>query len=621
MNSHRLAVARRPFRGRLRFRDVGASVWLCAGLLAGSAPAAEVSLTLSGRETYVDVPVTLEIVIRDAEAYSRPVLPDIPGMSILDQVGPSVSTRMHLNGSGRVTRTQTVSFSYQLIPRREGRFEIPAIAVQADNQVYHTRATSLLAAKSETDDLLFVELKADKDTVFVGDALTLTLEIWLRPFRNRREHLDRQEMWNTIDQGNSRWGPFQEMLQSRSGSVTVRDDTRPDASGNERAYMVFEMSTTLWVDTPGRFTPDSIAIVAAYPTQVGRTRDPFGFLSSRQTRVISSRPVSARADVQPVEIKPIPEADRPPYFSGAVGRYQFTVTAKPLDVAVGDPVTLTMEVRGQGRLETLPPPPLASWPQLNQDFKIPADPVAGLVSGDTKTFTQSIRPRRADLSEIPAIPFCYFDPTAAEFVTSWSAPIPIAVKPATTISVAQIMSNSMTPSDPAITELTERSGGILANYTGMDQVLSQQAFDPGWPSVALGGVPPLLFAVCLVGRRQRERLHNDRGLARRRAARKVADRAIRAAAATTPEQVAGLLSGAVSGYVADRCNLPAGGLTREEVIEHLRRRHLAPERVAEVDAFLELLENARYSGIAATPGDDLYRRAQCCLDRLEREKF
>ena len=31
-----------------------------------------------------------------------------------------------------------------------------------------------------------------------------------------------------------------------------------------------------------------------------------------------------------------------------------------------------------------------------------------------------------------------------------------------------------------IRSLTEVSGGILANYTGMDEVLSQQAFSPGW---------------------------------------------------------------------------------------------------------------------------------------------
>src|SRR4029078_11371609 len=101
----------------------------------------------------------------------------------------------------------------------------------------------------------------------------------------------------------------------------------------------------------------------------------------------------------------------------AVGQYRLSVSAKPLEVSVGDPITLNIAISGTGRVETLQPPPLSQMSELTKTFKVPSDPVGGTVDGQTKRFSPSIRAVSDTVTQIPAIPFAYFDPRTERFVT------------------------------------------------------------------------------------------------------------------------------------------------------------------------------------------------------------
>ena len=66
-------------------------------------------------------------------------------------------------------------------------------------------------------------------------------------------------------------------------------------------------------------------------------------------------------------IKPLPVIDRPDDFTGAVGKYTMDVLAKPTKVKVGDPITLTINIRGEGNIQTIGEPLLDS--ESMKDFK------------------------------------------------------------------------------------------------------------------------------------------------------------------------------------------------------------------------------------------------------------
>ena len=78
---------------------------------------------------------------------------------------------------------------------------------------------------------------------------------------------------------------------------------------------------------------------------------------------------------------------------------------------------------------------------------------------------------------------------------------------------------------------------------------------------------------------------------------------------------------AVTGYVADRCNLPPGGFTRAEAVRQLRTGAVSSELVNKVDALLAQCESARYGGAQEASANDFAGLARQCIDELERQRF
>jgi hypothetical protein len=596
---------------------------LITGVLLGAlfaparlAGAADVSAEVSSREVFVGVPFSLKVLIENSGQRGAPQLPDLPGLEVISGPNQSSSSVTQII-QGRVTQRQTVTVSYQLVARQPGSLTIGPISVVADGETFRTRPIQIVATTSQTGDLLLLEVVGDWDTYYLGETIPLTLEIWLKPYHDRRSNLrlDSEQMWKRIDGRATSLGPFADYQPP----IRVRSELREDNEGVKREYFVYELRSSFVPQQAGALTFDDVRVVVRYPVEVQRRRSFFesGWEVSRTRPLVATVP---RADI---EIKAPPAEGRPASFTGAVGRFDFAVSAKPTDVVVGDPVTLTMTIAdrtpGTARLEALRPPDLHEVRELSEGFRVPTDPLAGVVDGRRKTFTQTIRARDENVRRIPPIPFAYFDPVDKRYVTSSSNPIPLTVAPATEVSV-----NDVVGFDPGSgggpTELTEVTGGILANYSGPALLVSQPAFVPSWAHGAAVVVPPVAFGIVAVGRRRARRLRDDRGYARRRSARRRALGRLREARHDEPPRQAEATAQALGDYVADRCNLPAGALTGAEVVERLRQADVAPDLVADVEALLAACEQLRYAG-ASGGTDGIAEKAARCIDRLERERI
>jgi len=588
----------------------------------GRLSAATVKTSVSASETYVGVPVTLQISIENAKTHDPPEVPAIAHVEVRSGGVPSRSTSM-TNMNGVVNRRETLTYAYRLIPKRAGRVIIPALTIRADGKEHRTQPRVIVVSKSETGDLLFVEVEGTRDSLYVGESLDVTLKIWLKPYYDRRFQMKLNEghMWSRLDLENSEWGvfldPLKEMLSQRR-RPRGQEQIRKDSQGNEHSYYVYDIKTTFWPERAGQLEVGDVRVLVGYPTRLERDRSPFS--RGGNLRLVDLRPISASVSTAATRVKPIPTEGRPSHFCGAVGRYRISTEAKPTEMAVGDPITLTLTVAGIGRLETLQSPPLLDIQELTDDFKIPTDPLAGEVVRKQKRFTQTIRARNDSVQAIPAIPFVYFDPRQEQFVTVRSKPIPLKVTSASGLPMQQIVDASGNGRS-RVRQLTERAGGILANYTDMDDVLRQQAFALGWSLVAILTLSPFLFVICWFSRRYYERMTHDVGFARRRSAKRTAMRRIRTAQEVSGAQSSAILMGALSGYVADRCNLPAGGLTRMEIVERLRHGQVPGHVVEQVDDVLSRCESQQYAGSNDDVGAKLVDDAMRCIGDLERQSF
>jgi tetratricopeptide (TPR) repeat protein len=491
--------------------------------LAGIVFAADVETAVSTRETYVGVPIVFRIQINNAFRYEPPTMPKVDGLIIESVGGPARSSKTTII-NGRKTERSSIVFTFRVTPEREGSFTIPPIRVATDGVAMVSKAVRIIATKSEPSDLLIVEVEGKEKEIFVGEALNLTLKIWVRPYRDKQLEitLDEANMWNLISQ-RSNWGPFAESLQKMS-----EDNQRPggnqvlrtDSDGNEREYLLYEIEATVYPNRPGQIDANDVRILLSYPLELGRGRSPFSLLDDDDfpfgnssfgnspfddsffrgfgstLKITKSKPIVAEATVDQITVNPIPQQGRPEDYRGAVGQYSIITQAKPTRVKVGDPITLHIGVDGTGPMDLVRAPPIESQQTLTNDFKVPDEPLAGFVDGKRKVFSTTIRPLHDGVTEIPPVSFSYFDPKTGKFVTTESDPISIQVEKADVLGLDAIVGgNRATTNDATSNQATNVPEASAPNPTPSWTFLSGPDLLLSVPRPAL--ISPDLIAILI----------------------------------------------------------------------------------------------------------------------------
>lgn len=142
-------------------------------------------------------------------------------------------------------------------------------------------------------------------------------------------------------------------------------------------------------------------------------------------------------------VAPLPDAGRPPGFSGAVGHFTATADSDRSSATVGTSMRLRLHITGDGNLALIDPPRLAAI----EGFRI-----LGMIdahgSGD-RTVTFDVSPQSASLTAIPALPFSFFDPEPpGAYRTIFTTPIPLVVDAATAVAQARSVPEAPRVSPP-----------------------------------------------------------------------------------------------------------------------------------------------------------------------------
>lgn len=126
----------------------------------------------------------------------------------------------------------------------------------------------------------------------------------------------------------------------------------------------------------------------------------------------------------PITALPLPEAGRPPRFSGLVGNYTFRVKAVPLDIALGDLITLSFTVEGDWLPETFSVPQAVPIPGLKV---YESKPVPEESSPTRQVFRQTVIPQENSMKALPAFALTCFDSRESRYKTLVSGPFPITL--------------------------------------------------------------------------------------------------------------------------------------------------------------------------------------------------
>ena len=231
-------------------------------------------------------------------------------------------------------------------------------------------------------------------------------------------------------------------------------------------------------------------------------------------------------DSDPVilNVRPLPHDKELPGFSGAIG----TFTNDPPKLAtnivrVGDPVTLTITIRGQGNLGRLiapPPPHLPGW----QVFDAASDntPPQAVQARGFATFIYTLIPTTETTRATPAIPFSFFEPQSGAYVDLTIPPVPITVKPGTQPADVQAWAQAEVPTvagekEPVLSGLASSRGRTAHSLAPPQR--------RGW---LFQLAPALVFAGLWMWDRRRRYLEQHPDVVLRRCARRALHREWRA---------------------------------------------------------------------------------------------
>lgn len=575
----------------------GILAFLAVVLWTGPATAAPITVSASVESTDVAVgePFVLSIVVDGAQ--------NVPVPSVAadgfraDYMGPATEVQL-VNGR----MSAKVTHRYRMIADGEGQFTLGPFVVGYEDQRYETKPIAMKVRPAGS------RAQAPAAAPGGGDALRLVVQ----PARERVYVGERVEVVLTLYVGEVRVRDLKYPV-IRADGVTVEKFGDADQGSevvNGRRYTTVRLPTHL---TPVRAGDIDLQATWSVTMLTGRRLDSF----FDQVLPGQGREVEVRADPVRLSVLPLPEAGRPPGFAGAVGSYQFDLTAKPTTLDAGDPITLRMEMAGTGNLAGLSPPPVATGDAFR---RYDPQPVKGEDNDQRRVFEQVIIPNSADVREIPAVSFSFFDPAAGAYQTITRGPIPLEVHAAAPGRAAVLDAGEPLAPTPAAAAPLGRDIVYIKDVAG--------SFAPragadvrGW-LLAVLLTPPLLFGAALFWAQRRERLAADPRLGRFRGAGAAAQRALAAARGGGGIDA---VATAMTAYLAAKLDLPPGAVERDRVLARLAAGGVADGARGDVERFFALAEQTRYA--AGRGGDegaaiDLAERIVAALERergLERQ--
>jgi hypothetical protein len=560
--------------------------WLIIGfLLTATRVFADVSVVASVDRTRIGFgeSVTLTVAVQGAHT-GDPSVPKVDGLTFS---GPSTSTSFSfVNGQ----TSQSISYTYQVTPGRTGEFTIPAIGVDVGGKTYSTVPIKLVvekgAAQGEIGQALFGRVSLPSQEVYIGQTVPLDVFIlWRADF---------------LLQGLNGFTYNAEGLGCK-----FSPDLKPFDNQviNGESFNVRMIQGAISPTTTGTlsFGPCTLKAQQAVPNRGGNSLfdDMFG-----RTQV---REVPITIDAVPITVLPLPEEGRPADFSGAVGQWNLEVTAKPTEVAVGDPITFTIKVSGSGNIDTVPTPKFAGLDEFKTYEPTTKTTKDELNTTGERVIQQVLIARNPEVKQLPEVRLVYFDPVAKAYKTADQAPMKLVVK-AGTAGQSTIVSggNRLRPEEKL----------------GQDIVYLKGDLGPVAPTTPFCATPtfwtlntmPVLALLGGIGWKKRtDKLRGDIAYARRVRAARDARKLL--ATATNYDET----QRALQNYLGDRLNIPAAGITASIVEEQLLPRGLNNELAADLKACFETCDTARFAGgSAGTTPTATREKVERLIDELEK---
>ncbi len=382
---------------------------------------------------YVGEPVTMQVVVKsDGEEPSVKHVGKTAGITVRGpQVQATSSGTVIVNGRVIQSDTEYV-YQFSVVSSEPGTKTVGPFEITVDGKTTTTDTVDFDFEQLEDSPDMFLKLTTDTQRAYVGQTIPITIQwAYSAPLSKVRHAFSRLRITSAL------FDEFELQIdeaQSENTLVLESGDTAAEV-GSEiteqridgRNYVVATAQLSARCTSPGNFV-----IASRCRSQELLSRG--GFFESARVR-----PMVATAESFSLEVLPIPSGG-PSTFAGAVGE-DFTITTRlqRTQARVGDPIQLTVTLRGKIGVDSLRLPDWSQTP-LAEQFQFPSERPTGQVTGDGKRFEMTIRAKEAGITNLPPLEFSWFDPSSESFKTTKSKPLPLEIATSELVSSSSVFS-------------------------------------------------------------------------------------------------------------------------------------------------------------------------------------
>jgi len=532
--------------------------------------------------------------------------------------GPNTSTSMQfING----VLSSSVSYSYILQPRSEGKFTIGSASIDAGGKQYQTQPITITVTKGvsqpkqqprtsdEADigqqigDNLFLKAIVDKPKVYQGEQVTVTYKIFTRV---------------SIANYNITKLPAYTGFWSQDLDIPKQVQLTTEVINGKQYRVGTLKKIALFPQRSGTLEVEPMELTCVIQVQTRRQpRDFFDqFFSDPffgNTRNVNY-PLSS--DAVKLQVLPLP-SNAPLDFKGAVGKYTLEAWLDKRQTKTNEAVTLKVKINGRGNLKLIEAPTIRFPSDIEYYDPKLSDNISasgGIISG-SRTFEYLLIPRHPGEQKIPSFSFTYFDTDKKSYMTLTSPEFTLAVEQG-----AEYVSASSGLSREDVKLLGEDirfiKSGNISFYRKGERFIETPLFYTLLISPMVGFVGFIAFV------RRREKILGDTVSLRNRRARKMALRRLSAAEKhlkqAQKEQFYHEISRALWGYVADKLGIPPSELSTDSVRLSLQSRGVTPDHITRLLDTIAQCDFARFAPAADTLQMDMvYKQSIDLISTIE----
>lgn len=433
------------------------------GMISSQAIMAQVkfSTVVATKEAGLDEMIQVEYIVQNARSADNFIPPAFKGFKVVQGPFQSISTS-NING----VSSSSQSISYILQPEAVGRFTIEGATATIDGKNMRSNAVTVQINKKGTGggqkNIQPLTSLPFMDEFFEDRSPVVEEDDRLRPGENAKEKIAKNVMVKldvnktSCYEGEPVMATYKLCSRLRMESAITRkpsfngfsvyDMTDPSdrpfvekINGKDFLVQIFRRAQ-LFPLQAGSYTleplelENKIQFLRVNPTTASRGRSMeqrllenlYGSQEEGEVEVhtvdLSSKPVT-------INVKPLPDKNKPADFKGAVGKFTLQAELKNKTIATEDAALLEVAIQGTGNLPVINAPNLALPagmeafdPVVKENIDKTVYPLQG-----SKTFAYTFIAHDTGSFTIPAVQFSYFDPAASSYKTVHSDPFVIRV--------------------------------------------------------------------------------------------------------------------------------------------------------------------------------------------------